>query len=190
MSDFKRVLTFKDGRTASVTLPVGTYTVTGIDIPGYTRGATVREFTVRKRGDVIPLELIGGCMLTAHVRDEEGDSIEGAELLLTDRSGDRAYVKGKRTNESGNVFFKNLPYDSNKRLKVWVKQISSDRSHAKQEELEQVVLDKAEEVAVLVNPTNKQVTFTVKDENYPDMVELTGSITIQRKGFTAEAEAE
>lgn len=177
MENIQKTVTFTNGESAEHTFPVGTYKASEITIPGYEEGASLENFTVTKDGGTITLQLVGGGTLQVQVVDEEGDPIEGARLQFSSQSGDLHYGSELTTGINGVAVFRNVPYDADKNVTLWIDQLASDGAHMQLQTPTEVVMDSAGKTVRLVNPTNAPVSLKLVDKNYGYMVPLTGDIT-------------
>lgn len=168
---------FTNGVSEKMFLPVGTYSVKSIQIPGYENAAT-DTFTITRDTQYIQILLRADGVLRVLVKDDQDTPITDGTLQLSNGSGSTTF--GSEMNiVNGVAVFRNVPYNEYPAIQTWIKQNGSDADHDPIAAPQAVALKENPQTVTIRNLRKQaEVGFTAVDPIYTGMVELTGSIVV------------
>lgn len=178
MAGTRTTLTITDGKAKNVKLPIGTYSVKSIRIPGYT-DAAAQGFTVTKDTTTATILLTASGVLTVNVVDEAGNPITSGFLQFSNADASASYGAPVKI-EDGVAVFSHVPYDGVNPVELWVNQLATDDDHERITTPQKVEMAALAKEITIVNPRKAQIiTVKVKDSVYPGITEINGEIVVK-----------
>lgn len=168
-------LNFVNG-TASVSLPVGTYTYVSNTIPGYAGHSFVSSFRITSETQSVALSITADGVLNVRVVDELSQPIIAGSLNLSDAEGKEQYGNNVLIRGDGTASFRHVPY-ADESVTLHINQSESDSQHYPISYPATVTMNqKLKEYEIQNRRKSTPISFTVNDKYYDGMLPLTGDI--------------
>lgn len=178
MAKTTRTLTFVNGVAQNAQLPIGTYTVGTINIPGY-GNAVVPDFTITKDTTEVTLLLMARGTLTVQVKDDLDNVITAGAVRLSNQTGTIGYGEEKTIGTNGIATFENVPYEDETGITVWANQTATDAYHIVNTVPVGVNMNAPTVSAEIIDERQPiSVDATAVDANYPNVLPLSGTIEV------------
>ena len=177
----KHNVKISDGK-GSIRLVEGVYNASA-SVPGYD-SSTLTPTSVEFRDDVetYTFSISAKGVLTIHV-SEEGVSgsvpVVGAKFVRANSDGGLVSQEAI-TDESGNAVFRNVPYSSTSKPRVYFKQLLGDDVHSFSEDLNSVEMNEENVVMEVQNPLAANRNFVLTDTNFANITIADGDLYFER----------
>ncbi len=172
----KHKVTIENG-IGKVKIVNGKYNVVS-NIPGYDNDSlSPKSVEIVDNIETYVFTVSASGTLKIHVTDNV-NNISNAKFIRCDEQGNSLGIEVE-TNTEGYATFNNVPFNEEKSLKVYFKQITSDGKHTFSEEIKEIELKKNEEIIEIINPEAPLKKFTISDTNYASVSLTDGDLTLE-----------